>query len=211
MKILAVSDMHGGLSVVKSLILDLRPNLLLCCGDWGDPGKLKRSDYQWIIDHTYVLTVFGNHDDIELLSSLQNNDKSPILLANGIPRVIDRLKIAGINGIWAKSHRQSWYVTDEEVTVAAKKSGHVDILITHGCGIGLADAIPGGRRGGQRCFLDAFKLTHPKVYLCGHLHNQQMKDMDDGAIVLNVGRSAKGDYAVIDIENDKWQINVGRK
>jgi Icc-related predicted phosphoesterase len=208
MKILAVSDMHGDLSVVKNLVVDLKPDLLLCCGDWGDPGKLGKADYQWIIDRTYVLTVFGNHDNIELLASLQNTDGSLVLLTNGEPRSVGTLRIAGINGIWAKSHRQPWYITDKEVVAAAKEIGLVDILVTHGCGVGLADTIPGGKRGGQRCFLDAFRLIRPKVYICGHLHNQQIRELKDGVIVLNVGYSAKGDFALIDVEDGQWHVNI---
>ena len=210
MRILCVGDMHGELVAVKALTRELAPDALLCCGDWGDPGQVSRDDYQWIIDRTYVLSVFGNHDDVALLSSLTNRDGSLVLLTGGGVRSVGQIAVAGISGIWAKSHRESYYITDEEVIAAAESAGHVDILMTHGCAVGLADALSGGRHRGQRCFLEAFKLVKPKVYLCGHLHDQQMRQMKDGSTAVNVGNSADGDYAVIDVTDGRWDVRTGR-
>ncbi len=67
-------------------------------------------------------------------------------------------------------------MTDADVALAAARiarAGPVDILLTHGCPIGLADLTPAGRHGGQRCFLDAFKTVQPRLHLCGHLHLAQ--------------------------------------
>jgi len=221
MRLLAVGDMHGDLAAVDALTAELRPDVLLCCGDWGDPGQVPRDSYERLIHQTYVLSVFANHDDIELLSQLRNTDGSPVLLANGEARTVsatlpsglpgESITVAGINGIWAKSHRQPYYITDEEVAAAAGATGHVDVLMTHGCAVGLADLLPGDRHGGQRCFLDAFKQVHPKVYLCGHLHVQQVKHMKDGSVAVNVGNTAEGEYAVIEVRDTEWAVGTGKQ
>ena len=60
-------------------------------------------------------------------------------------RGIRGVRLAAIGGIWAKSHRQPYYVTDEDVAAAAAKiaaSGPLDLLLTHGCPVGLADRTP---------------------------------------------------------------------
>jgi len=208
MQIIAVSDMHGDLRTVKELVSKFNPDMLLCCGDWGNPGEVHSDDISWLVQQTHVLTVFGNHDDISLLSSLHNRDGSPILLQNGEVRQAGRITITGINGIWAKSHRQPWYITDEEVVDAAEKAGHTDIFITHGCAIGLADLFPWGRRGGQRCFLDAFEIIQPNVYICGHLHVQQIKQLKDGRTAANVGNTAQGEYLSIETNSGHWTVKV---
>ncbi len=75
--------------------------------------------------------------------------------------------------------------------------GPVDILITHGCPIGMADLTPAGRHGGQRCFLSAFQTVQPAIHLCGHLHRAQEHRLRDGRQVLNVGQTAHGEVVAI--------------
>jgi len=94
-------------------------------------------------------------------------------------------------GIWAKSHRLPHYVTDEDVADAARRIAEagppVDVLLTHGCPVGLDDLTPKGRHGGQRCFLDAWRTIGPRIHLCGHLHVAQERSFKDGRQVINVG------------------------
>src|SRR5262249_44831031 len=147
----------------------LRPDLILSCGDWGDPEQVDESALASFLDISPVYTTFGNHDPLDLLARLQNPDRSSVLLAQGGVRQFDQLRLAAIGGIWAKSHAKRHYVTDADVAEAAAliaKSGPVDILITHACPIGLADLTPAGRHGGQRCFLEANKVIMPRLHLC---------------------------------------------
>lgn len=209
MRIVAVGDMHGNLQAVFAAIMTAKPDLLLSCGDWGDPGQLDVGEFRLLVEKVYVLTVFGNHDDIDLLSTITNTDGSPVLLSQGEVRQVRDLRVAGISGIWAKSHRLTYYITDEDAAQFANKiqlQGDIDIMLAHGCPIGLADATPAGRRGGQRCFLDAFHTVHPRLYICGHLHLAQQRILKDGRIVVNVGYTFSGDFWVI--EMDKQHISL---
>ena len=176
MKTLVISDLHGDLRLARKAACDLRPDLLLCCGDWGDPDEIGERDLQEFLDLCPLLTTFGNHDPLEILARLKNRDGTAALLGQGEVRVFEGLRLAGIGGIWAKSHRLPCYVTDDEVAgwaAVIAAAGPVDILLTHGCPVGLADLTPAGRHGGQRCFLDAFKTVSPRIHLCGHLQIAQ--------------------------------------
>src|SRR5512138_2867898 len=110
--------MHGNLGPVHRLVEEHSPDILLCCGDWGDPGGVAEAEYRELVSKVHVLSVFGNHDDLALLASLNNTDGTPVVLANGRLRDVKGARIAGINGIWAKSHRNPWYITDEEIVAA---------------------------------------------------------------------------------------------
>jgi Icc-related predicted phosphoesterase len=140
-----------------------------------------------------------------------NTDGAPVMCKNGTAVEYHGLKIVGISGIWAKSHAKPWYITDEEVKAAAidAEKSNIDIFVTHGCAVGLNDIMFGNRRGGQRCFLDAFEILHPRVYLCGHLHCKQMRQMRDGRYAINVGQTSKGDYACVTHNNGVWDAYVG--
>lgn len=203
-KLVAVGDLHGDTAPLFRLLDAEEPvDGLLCVGDWGDPGAVAPREWEALLVRVPMLTVFGNHDDLALLATLRNrNDGSAVLLEQGERRAgFCGLSVAGVSGIWAKSHRLPHYVTDEDVAGwAAKLSAGppVDILLTHGCPVGVADRTPSGRPGGQRCFLDLLKAVRPHVHLCGHLHVAQRRDLaEPPTVVLNTGSLRDGHYVVL--------------
>jgi Icc-related predicted phosphoesterase len=199
-KIVAVGDLHGETEPLFRLLDAEDPDGLLCVGDWGDPGEVSADVWDALLARVPVLTVFGNHDDVPYLATLVNRDDgSPVLLEQGERRPdFHGFSVAGVSGIWAKSHRLPHYVTDEDVRAwsdSLASGPPIDILLTHGCPLGIADRTPSGRPGGQRCFLDLLKTTHPLVHLCGHIHVAQRRDLaEPGSIVLNTGSLREGHY-----------------
>lgn len=201
MRILAISDLHGDFALARTAIDRFNPDALLCCGDWGDACDCAESDLATFPARLPTLTTFGNHDALDCLKSLRNRDGSDVLLQQGEVRELNGLRIAAIGGIWAKSHWLPFYVTDEDVARYAaqiKAHGPVDILLTHGCPVGVADRTEKGNHGGQRCFLNAFQTIGPTVYLCGHLHVPQEHVLKDGRSVINIGATPSGSVAVIE-------------
>jgi len=202
-RILVVSDLHGDLNSAHRAATFVQPDMILSCGDWGDPDQVDETDLTLLLAAAPVYTTFGNHDPLDLLARLQNRDGSAVLLAQGKSVDIAGLRLAAIGGIWAKSHAKRHYVTDADMAEAAARiaqAGPVDILITHGCPVGLADLTPTGRHGGQRCFLDAFKAVSPRLHLCGHLHVPQERILKDGRKVMNVGQTPAGSIVVVEFD-----------
>jgi uncharacterized protein len=209
MRILVVSDLHGDLDSVARAYESHRPDLILSCGDWGDPGEVGESAVTAFLERVPIYTTFGNHDPLDLLSRLQNQDGTAVLLGQGAVHEFGGLRLAAIGGIWAKSHAKPHYVTDADVAEASArtaKSGPVDILLTHGCPIGLADLTPSGRHGGQRCFLDANKTIMPRLHLCGHLHVPQERTLKDGRRIVNVGATPEGSIAVVEFDPEHGSL-----
>jgi Icc-related predicted phosphoesterase len=198
---LIISDLHGDLGAARKAIDRFPPDLLLSCGDWGDPDEVHEAALAPFSAERTVLTTFGNHDSMLDLKRWRNRDGSPVLLGQGEVRVVDGLRVAAIGGIWAKSHRLPHYVTDDDVADAAARiarAGPIDILLTHGCPVGLADRTLKGNHGGQRCFLEANKTIAPRVHVCGHLHVAQERSLKDGRQVLNVGATPEGTVAILE-------------
>jgi uncharacterized protein len=211
MRVLVVSDLHGDLDAAIRARIHIQPDLILSCGDWGDPEQVPEADLTAFVQVVPVYTTFGNHDPLDLLARLSNRDGSPILLASGSVREFAGLRLSAIGGIWAKSHAKAHYVTDADVAAAASQiaqSGPVDILITHACPIGLADLTPTGRHGGQRCFLDAFKTVAPRLHLCGHLHVAQEHTLHDGRKVMNVGLTPAGSVTVVEFDAERGTLEA---
>lgn len=200
MKLVAVGDLHGNVMPLRRVLDEEAPDGLLCVGDWGDPGQIEAQTWADLARGCAVLSVFGNHDDLPTLAALRNRDGSKVLLEQGERRAdFCGLSVAGVGGIWAKSHRLPHYVTDEDVAGWAARlaaGSPVEVLLTHGCPLGIADQTLSGRPGGQRCFLDLLNVVRPRVHLCGHLHRAQRRDLSasPGSVVLNTGALGQGHY-----------------
>jgi Icc-related predicted phosphoesterase len=211
MRILVVSDLHGSLITARAACDLVKPDLILSCGDWGDADQITKADLTAFQRYAPLYSTFGNHDPLEILNGLHNPDGTPVLLPQGSPVMVAGLHLAGIGGIWAKSHAKPHYVTDQDVAAAAARAaaiGPIDILLTHGCPIGLADMTPAGRHGGQRCFLEATKTIAPRLHMCGHLHLPQERILKDGRKVLNVGATPEGSYVVIDFDAAQHSLDA---
>jgi len=212
-RILVISDLHGDFAAAHAAIGRFAPDLLLCCGDWGDPGEVSAGALEAFPGRIPTLSTFGNHDPLDALAGLRNRDGSAVLLGQGEVRAVGGVRVGAIGGIWAKSHRQPYYVTDAEVAEAAARAaaaGPVDLLLTHGCPAGIADLTPTGRHGGQRCFLDAFRVIGPRVHLCGHLHVPQERTLQDGRRVINVGATPEGSVAVVELVGSTLAARLDR-
>src|SRR5690349_9470572 len=122
MRLLAISDLHGELEAAWRAVAAAEPDVLLCCGDWGDPEDISLSELERFTVRLPVYTVFGNHDDLAVIQAWENRDGSPVLLPDGEVIRVDGLALAGISGIWAKSNRQPFYITDEQVAEAAQQA-----------------------------------------------------------------------------------------
>jgi Icc-related predicted phosphoesterase len=211
MRLLAISDLHGDLDSAWTAVEAASPDALLCCGDWGDPGEVELPDLQRFTERLPVYTVYGNHDNLEAVRGWRNRDGTPVLLPNGGRVQVGPVGVAGISGIWAKSHRKPFYITDEEVEEAALRAaqgGPVDILITHGCPSGVADLTLRNTHGGQRCFLRAFQVLRPRLYLTGHLHRAQQHVTRDGAIIRNVGETPRGDAVLVTVNGTELRAEA---
>jgi uncharacterized protein len=213
MRILVISDLHGDLEAAWEALDRFAPDALLSCGDWGDPDQVSETELAAFPARLPVYTTFGNHDALDALARLCNRDGTPVLLAQGQALDLEDLRLAAIGGIWAKSHRLPHYVTDEDVAAAAERiarGGPVDVLLTHGCPVGLADRTPRGNHGGQRCFLEAFQRVNPRLHFCGHLHVAQEHRVADGRVVLNVGATPHGSVAIVETDTEGIRARLER-
>ena len=82
---------------------------------------------------------------------------------------------------------------------------NTDILLCHYPPYGVLDKISSkrvpkkwlGKHSGSRTILEYIEENHPKLVLCGHIHNSKGKKKIGDTIVYNLGHS--GDYQIIEI------------
>ncbi|MCE4611860.1 MAG: metallophosphoesterase family protein [Desulfurococcales archaeon] len=187
MRVLAVSDVHYEFKVYRGVdesvawgwllrIVDShKPDLLVSAGDWGE--ALNPRDLEDLLERTVVLTIYGNHDPLEVLAGARNKlARLPVLLRDGKPLAHQGLWIGGINGITSMSGRPKRGIprkTPSEFLEAAKvlvmPGRRLDVLLMHEVPA-LKFLYPRLRVGkGQVAALEALRAIKPRVVVNGHL------------------------------------------
>ncbi len=149
MRILAFCDLHYGRRIYRGFdegrawewllsIVDYQsPEYLISCGDWG--GAVNEVEFYELLKRTIVLTIYGNHENMDVLSRLYNvrsNSYLPVLMEDGRLYDVGNLRVAGISGIIAKKRKHKKGVprkTPDEFLEIARRiaGGRVDVTLTH--------------------------------------------------------------------------------
>jgi len=214
MRILIISDLHysggtfHGLDESRSfdwlyeVIERERPELTLSTGDFGVEADFDH--FKPVLEKEYLLTIYGNHDNIELIKNLKNNDGSRCWLEDGLITQYKGLRIAGINGNIARFKRKAHHKTIEEIEgIISNYSGKkMDVLITHE--VLEHELISRGRMLGYRVINKAIKRINPKLHICGHVHIPSQILKTNETISLNLDSSTKRrEYALVEAINGK--------
>ncbi len=229
MRVLAVSDVHYEFKVYRGVdesvawrwlleVVDRHaPDLLVSAGDWGE--ALGPRELEELLDRVVVLTIYGNHDPVDLLRDYRNKASSlPVLLRDGIPVNYRGVVVAGINGITSMSGRPKRGVPrkrPEEYLLAARMLAgrRVDVLLMHEVPAlrGLYPRLRVGR--GQVAALEAIRIVKPRVVVNGHLdwscHTVARLDWGGGSstLYLRVDSSQLHKcYAIIDFERGVVEV-----
>ncbi len=216
MKILFISDLHYELKYHKgvdeskawdwliNLIDTHKPSLILSAGDWG--SAITIDDFLELTAKVPVLTIYGNHENLDVLTNVFNVKLNrPILIRDGEVVNFNGIKISGINGIVNLSGKPKARVPrkkpEEYLRVAMRIPKNIDILILH--------EVPNLQeyKGkitysvGAEVAYEAIMLIKPRIVLNGHLHiSHYTATRIDSILYLRVDSSQSSRcYAVISL------------
>lgn len=224
MRILIVSDLHYGgkpfhgmnqskvFSSLYKIIDEEKPDLLLSAGDFGDEATLEM--FRPITKACHFLTIYGNHDNVELIRALKNSDGSSCWLQDGTRREYKGLVIAGISGNIAMTKRKPHHKTVEDVEAIISKysrTGKINILITHEVpehpALSRNDRILG-----YKTFNSAIGKLKPELYLCGHIHiPSQIVRFDVTTLLCLDSGMRHAEYATTEYEDGEFASPEIRK
>ncbi len=166
--LLGVVDYHG-------------PDYLLGCGDRGT--AVNEAEFYRLLEKTIVLTIYGNHENTDVLARLYNVRSSsplPVLMEDGRVYELAGLRVAGINGIVAKARRVRKGVPrkkPEEYLAAAERlvGQRVDLLLIHETSYlphlfsFMVESV------GARTALKAVEMVKPRIVVNEHMHAGRYK------------------------------------
>lgn len=182
-----------------------KPNLLVSSGDFGEEATLEM--FQPPLKQTSILTIYGNHDNLQLIQNLRNYDNSYCWLPDGIVREWNEIRIVGINGNLAVRKRKPHHKTIDEVKelISRYSISTVDILVTHEAP--KHQLLSKGERSlGFDVLTEALERLKPKLFLCGHIHIPSQIIQMNNTELLNLDSSTRHkEYATCIYENSQFK------
>jgi len=201
MKILAAADIHGSqyrLNLIVSNVTKYSPDLVIICGDITQfgPGDVATQFLNQIPIDTFA--VPGNIDPIEVNEAIEQsravNVNMKIVKKNNFT-------FAGISGV---DQRQ----TKEFAENYGKLMDEKIILITHVPPHGFQDRVFLGMHSGSKELRKLVDNCHPRLVLCGHIHEDPGFTKIDDTVVVNCSLGKRGEGALITIEKDDLKVQM---
>ncbi len=193
MRILAVADIHGSqyrLNLILKNIDRYSPDLIVICGDITQfgPGELAKTLLDQIPIET--LTVTGNIDSDDVKKGIDDSKAINIEMKKIIKKGIPFVGLSGTK-------------TDEFKFLEDKKMvGNKTVIVSHVPPYGLQDKIFIGLHGGSKELREIIDKYHPRLVLCGHIHEDPGYTENNGSIIVNCSMGKRGEGAIIEIDKE---------
>lgn len=194
-----------------------RPDSLLSCGDWG--SAINSEELYELLGKTIALSIYGNHENLEVLRTLYNVNNSmhlPVLIEDSEIYEFGGLKIAGISGIIAKKRKVKKgiprKIPDEYLDISRGLKGKgIDILLIHETPY-LPNLFPFMRNSfSSRTALEAVEIVKPRLVFNGHVHagGYRIYEFSFGTKYIYIDSSQANKHYVI-LYTDSMKLEIWR-
>ncbi len=210
-KILAVSDIHGRVDRVRTLIkLRETTDFLLIAGDITNFGGRREAIevLSPLLDawDGSVLAVFGNCD---------GRDVPELLEELGISVHMKHAEISGlgVTGFGGSSRTPfgTPFEFEESEIFEGLSSSYVegDVLLTHAPPYGTRlDVTSRGVHAGSRAVREFIERFQPPLAVCGHIHEAAGIEKIGGSTVINPGPLMWGYYSILTVDENLQVISA---
>ena len=198
MKILATADIHGSqyrLNIVLKNIEKYSPDLVVICGDITQfgPGELAKILLDQIPLDTLAIT--GNIDTIDVGQGIENSKATNV----GMKRIVkSKIPFVGINKLELDQLR---FIKENNLI------DNESVLISHEPPYGAQDRVFFGMHGGNKELINIVDKYHPRLVLCGHIHEDPGFTIIGVTTVVNCSMGKRGEGAFIEL-NDNISVKM---
>ncbi len=203
MRIVAVSDIHGSMKMVKRLAKnmdEIRPDLVVISGDITNFGE--KSDAKAILSEIPFkkAAVPGNCDPPEIVDVFEECDTVDL---HGKRAEINGLIFAGLGASNPLPFSTLFTYSEENIgLILDSVAKGADVLVTHTPPYGILDKTMFGHRGGSEAIREIVDKHRPRLSLFGHIHESPGVEKVDGTVFVNPGPLKEGNYAIIEIGDE---------
>jgi len=207
MKLYAVADIHGAqhrLNLIVDNMKKYNPNLVVICGDITQfgPGDQATLFLNQLPGEVYA--VPGNIDTTDVYQGITNS-KATNLHQQRVTK--HHLPFVGIGGDLDAA------LPELPVAVEGKHVPFIDvvtpesIIVSHVPPFGLQDKVFIGRHIGSKELREIIDEKHPRLVLCGHVHEDPGVTYHNKTVVVNCSMGKRTEGAVITI-NNKISVDI---
>ncbi|MCX9014486.1 MAG: metallophosphoesterase [Candidatus Methanoperedens sp.] len=204
MKLLALSDLHGDYSHVKALKKTAgqkagKIDAVLVAGDLTDFGPDEKALELLAMFEEPVLAIPGNCDHPSIVGLLEEKGVN----LHKSKRTIGKMTFAGLGGSNPTPFNTPFELPEDEiaknVSALLKGTDARIVLLSHAPPKNTLDKLPFGNVGS-----DALAQAPGKcdLIVCGHIHEARGTVRVNGTLIVNPGMAAKGEAAVITINDE---------
>jgi len=194
MRIYAVADIHGSqyrLNIILEKISDLKPDLVVVCGDITQFGPADVAKYFLDQIPTDTIAVHGNIDPDNIGEGIFDSKAEYIHLKEV---TIHGVRFIGIGG--------GLGVLDSNILIDAagkeKPLGELlnssSVLVTHVPPYNTMDRVFIGQHAGNKDLRELIDEFHPRLVICGHIHENPgvMKVGNTTVVNCSIGKKSAG-------------------
>ncbi|MBR2130934.1 MAG: metallophosphoesterase family protein [Oscillospiraceae bacterium] len=216
MKIFATSDLHGNRTIMDKLkAIAPKVDLILICGDIGGKdgrGKTFRqfSEYQKR-DADYLVSVLR---DIQTESRfiLGNDDWFEYEDGHYLQgtETVGNLTLIPFEYVLLTPFNTNREVNDNKLSYELAKldaDGNT-IMVAHTPPLGAGDILYNGSRCGSRAVREWIEEVQPKLWLCGHIHEDNSAEFIGNTLVLNCSCEYQNDILqgwIVDLDTMQYE------
>ncbi len=214
MKILIVSDIHGGkenASMVVKIARDI--DGIIVCGDITHFGRKAQAEpvmHALMEGGAPVCGIHGNCDKPEVLAYLEDEGLS----AHAGCCSLEGLSILGIGGsLPAPIDTPSVYTEEEGAELLEKMAGIIPevpwVFVSHQPPVNSsADRIRSGLNVGSHAVADFIRKHKPPLVCTGHIHEARSVSTFAESLLVNPGSLAEGHYALAEFDGQNVQAEL---
>ena len=197
MKIYATADIHGSqyrLNQVLETIESEHPDLIIICGDITQfgPGDVAKQLLDQIPGD--VLCIPGNIDTPDVWQGIEKSH------AENIHRrcvTHKGLTFLGINGV---DDAETELILTGDLDIDLPKK--IDVMVSHVPPYGLQDKVFIGMHSGSKLLLELLNNLHPRLFLCGHIHEDPGYASHNNTVIINCSMGKRGRGAIIELSDE---------
>jgi Icc-related predicted phosphoesterase len=198
MKILSIADIHGSqyrLNIVLKNIEKYRPNLVVVCGDITQFGPSELAKV--LLDQIPVdtLAITGNIDTNDVGEGIENSKATNIEMKKIVKSKIPFIGITNID-----TNQLNFIENNKLIDKNC-------VLVSHEPPYGIQDKVFFGMHGGNKDLRNLIDKYHPRLVLCGHIHEDPGFSKIGVTTIVNCSMGKRGEGAVIKI-NDTISVKM---
>ncbi len=202
MRLLALSDLHGDYSHVRSIVDKAGDfDAVLIAGDITDFGPDEKALELLGMFKGTVLVIPGNCDKPSILKILDTNEN--IINLHNASHIMSGITFLGLGGSNPTPFNTPFELSEKKIgeyigKLLSRSKGRI-ILLSHAPPLNTTDKLPHGHVGSAALarYLGRFDLI-----VCGHIHEARGHVRVNSTHIVNPGMASKGEAAIITMDRE---------